>query len=127
MSDESVCVSTSGGISSSDTCALNPSQSWILNSYRPRGSLARALYEKQIFDNYLETFDKSLMVPIEHRIAAWGKKQLIKMKETHLLKERKRGEKKRKNIGLLIDSKQLKDKWISREMPERKKPSIKIN
>ncbi|KAF5273222.1 hypothetical protein FQA39_LY07553 [Lamprigera yunnana] len=60
MSDESVCVSTSGGISSSDTCALNPSQSWILNSYRPRGSLARALYEKQIFDNYLETFDKSL-------------------------------------------------------------------
>lgn len=30
-----------------------------LTSYKPRGSLARALYEKQLADNYLSTVDKN--------------------------------------------------------------------
>ncbi|KAK5642097.1 hypothetical protein RI129_008264 [Pyrocoelia pectoralis] len=62
MSNQSVCVSSDHRISSLDvkTPHENAPQSWILKSYRPRGSLARALYEKQISDNYLDTFDKSL-------------------------------------------------------------------
>uniref|UniRef100_A0A1Y1KNU0 Methyltransferase-like protein 9 n=1 Tax=Photinus pyralis TaxID=7054 RepID=A0A1Y1KNU0_PHOPY len=62
MNNQSVCVagvhrlSQSGGKSELG----NAPQSWILKSYRPRGSLARALYEKQMSDNYLDAFDKSL-------------------------------------------------------------------
>lgn len=35
------------------------SPAWMLRAYRPRGSLARALYEKQFNDNYLNNLDKS--------------------------------------------------------------------
>lgn len=30
-----------------------------MNSYKPRGSLARILYERQIADNYLNKIDKN--------------------------------------------------------------------
>lgn len=62
MSFESECLSRSQGEQPSSTCSVYteeaPSQPWLLKSYRPRGSLARTLYEKQIADNYLNSFDK---------------------------------------------------------------------
>ncbi|KAF2892541.1 hypothetical protein ILUMI_13634, partial [Ignelater luminosus] len=64
MSFESECLSKSHSEHPSSTCNVyteeGPSQQpWLLKSYRPRGSLARTLYEKQIADNYLSSFDKA--------------------------------------------------------------------
>lgn len=43
-----------------DSCQRNDAvpQRSVLGSYRPWGSLARALYEKQQHDGYLKNFDK---------------------------------------------------------------------
>lgn len=40
----------------------------VMESYRPWGSLARALYEKQQYDGYLNNFDK-MQVSFKYRNA----------------------------------------------------------
>lgn len=60
MSQNDFCESTGQNFTSCESESASTSTGVLnLRNFRPRGTLARALYEKQIADDYLSNFDRN--------------------------------------------------------------------